>query len=168
MSNDDVVSVPTQTPQIALEMDSDTAHYVGILEGTIAALVINECKYRALLELLTGESWEGTRIDIKGDVLQGLAVSALVRQTGMDLGRAKLLVAQRWNTRNQPEATMVPVAVPVETSERPSDTSAVPSGTPGTADPTTQGSDITRVPDMGSRLSRWKAKQAADADQVAP
>lgn len=157
---DDVVSVPLQTPQISLEMDSDTAHYVGILEGTIAALVINEAKYRAILELLTGENWEGTRLDIKGDVLQQLAVSTLVRQTGMTLDRAKLLVAQRWNTKNQPEATLVPQAVPVTPTALAVDPSAPEAETPA--------SDQTSGQDMGSRLSRWKAKQLEEASDTSP
>lgn len=157
---EDVVSVPLQTPQISLEMDSDTAHYVGILEGTIAALCINECKYRALLELLTGESWEETRLDIKGDVLQQLAVSALVRQTGMALDRAKLLVAQRWNTRNQEQPVVVPQAAPLTPTE--------PSVDAGARVAAEAVSDSPSGQDMGSRISGWRARQQAAADLVEP
>lgn len=155
---EDVVGISLQTPQITLAMDSDTAHYVGILEGTIAALVINECKYRALLELLTGESWEGTRLDIKGDVLQQIAVSALIKQTGMASDRAKLLVAQRWDTRNQPQATMVPMAVPL--------TPTVPSADPSAQEASTPASEATGAPDMASKLSRWKTKQVEEAQAL--
>lgn len=162
MANDEVVSVPLQTPQISLTMDADTAHYVGILEGTVAALVINECKYRAILELLTGESWEATRLDIKGDVLQQLAVSALVRQTGMALDRAKLLVAQRWNAKNQEAPVVVPQAVAVQ----PSDASVASATVPSTQGTGSAVSDSPSGQDMGSRLSAWKARQQAAAEAL--
>jgi hypothetical protein len=155
---DDVVHTPMQTPLLGMDMDSDTAHYVGILEGTIAALVINECKYRALLEMLTGESWEDTKLDIKGKVIQQLAISALVKQTGMDPTRAKLLVAQRWDTRNQEAPTIVPVAVPTATL-----TNSVDQPTQQTATSTT---DATSQPDMRSRAQAWKERQLADAAAV--
>ena len=157
---DDVVATPMQTPLIGLDMDSDTAHYVGILEGTVAALVINECKYRALLEMLTGDPWENTKLDIKGEVLQQLAVSALVKQTGMHPARAKLLVAQRWDTRNQEAPTVVPVAVPTSTL-----VGSVASDTPEAPTSTT---DATGQPDMRSRAQAWKERQLAEAQAVAP
>ncbi len=106
-------SVPNGVPLVGLQMDSETAQYVGMLEGTIAALVVNECKYRTLLELLTGDSWEATKVDTNPNALMALAVSSLVRQTGIDPIKAKTLISQRWAQQNEPVSTVVPQAIPV-------------------------------------------------------
>ena len=111
----DPISVPVQVPLIGLQMSTETAQYVGMLEGTVAALVINDVKYRTLLELLTGESWEDTVVTMDPNALMSLAVSALVKQTGMDYAKAKILISQRWQRRNPPAGSIVPQAVPVET-----------------------------------------------------
>lgn len=139
-------SIPVQSPLIGLNMDSDTAKYVGMLEGTLAALCINEVKYRALLEILTGESWEETRIDFNGKVLMELAASTLVRQTGMSLTQAKTLVFKRWHARNHAADIIVPKAIDIDTMM-----------------------DSNRSPENSStvtaseRLQAWKEKQLADA-----
>lgn len=141
-------SVPMKNPLVGLEMDPDTAQYVGVLEGTIAALTINECKYRALLELLTGEPWEDTKIDFDGKVLMDLAVSALVKQTGMDRANAKNLVWRRWEKRNLPQESVVPAAVPVDQMVAEN-----------------HSLEKKKSRDMSARLAQWKAgQQAAEAE----
>jgi len=149
---EDVASVPLQSPMIGMDMTEDVALYVGILQGTVAALVVNECKYRAFLELLTGEPWEATRIDMKGEVLQKLAVDSLVKQTGMAPDRAKLLVAQRWDTRNQPAPVIVPVAVPTSEFADAATSEAASSAIP--------------VPEMKTRVQVWRERQKTDAANV--
>lgn len=146
-----VESIPLQVAPMPMGMDADTAQYVGVLEGTIAALCINEAKYRAYLELLTGDPWEETRIDIDGNVLMGLAVSALVKQTGMDIARAKVLVTKRWNERNLPKEQVVPMAVNPE--------------------PFTAGEPVNHSPENESkrtgseRYRAWKMRQLAAAQE---
>ena len=144
-------SVPLQSAPMPLDMSPDVASYVGVLEGTVAALCINEAKYRAFLELLTGDPWEDTRIDFDGNALQALAASALVKQTGMDAGKAKVLVAQRWNNRNLPKEQTVPVAIPVQDFVS------------GDASNKTQES---LRPDMSDRFRAWRDKQNADASEI--
>lgn len=153
---DENVSVPTQTPLVGLQMDADTATYVGVLEGTIAALIINECKYRALLELFTGESWEATKIDVNGSVLKELAISTLVRQTGMDIARAKVLVNKRWNRYNVESPAVLPKAVPIE--ELSKDSLEKDSVATGLLSKDGQ--------KMSSRLSAWKERQMASAATI--
>ena len=133
-------SVPLKTAQIGLDMDPETATYVGMLEGTIAALVISDIKNRTLLELLTGDGWEAARVDFDGNSLVDLAVSALVKQTGMSVANAKNLVWKRWNDRNHPADYVVPQAVPVE--------------------------EVTSTPNvsMSDRVKEWRARQLADAE----
>lgn len=103
--------VSVQTPLVGLEMNSEVAHYVGILESTLAAYALQEVKYRALLELLTGESWETTRISPDPASIKAIAVEALVKRAGIDPVTAKVVVEKRWNEFNQDET---PKAVPVE------------------------------------------------------
>lgn len=130
-----------RTPLVGLNMDADTAHYVGMLEGTIAAMCINEVKYRALLELLTGDSWEETRIDFDGNVLMELATNALVKQTGMSLVQAKNLVFKRWHSANHAADIIIPKAVsPEEMLEN-------------------------RRAEASERLQVWKSRQLEDAEK---
>ncbi|AVD99651.1 hypothetical protein HWB51_gp033 [Mycobacterium phage Cuke] len=149
--SDEEVGVPTNVVDVGLNMDPETALYVGVLEGTIAALVINECKYRAFLELLTDESWEDTKLDIDGNQLMAIAVTALVKQTGMDRVRAQVLVAQRWQKRNLPTETVLPQAVPVEAMTTDQNRPQVASFA---------------KPDMSQRVKAWKERQKADAASI--
>ena len=153
-------SVPTQTPLVGLKMDSDTALYVGMLEGTVAALCVNEIKYRALLELVFDEGFEATQIGVDAKSLIDLAVSALVKQTGMSSAKARTLVLQRWNTRNQPTA-VVPKAVPAEELESllvsAKDQYKQDSQPTGTVQPGTS---------MSTRYAEWKARQQASAAEL--
>ena len=150
------ISVPTKTPLVGLEMNADTATYVGVLEGTIAALVINECKYRALLELFTDESWEATRIDVNGRALMDLAVDALVRQTGMDRVRAKVLVSKRWNKYNEEAPAVVPKAVSVtQLTESSTQSDAVATGLTSK-----------ESMKMSDRLQSWKQRQIDSAATI--
>lgn len=89
-------SLPVQVPLIDLQMSSDTAYYVGMLEGTVAALVVNEVKFRTLLELLTGDKWDAADIPQDPNDLMALAISMISKQTGLDETKAKSLVAQRF------------------------------------------------------------------------
>ena len=135
-------SIPLKSAQIGLDMDPETATYVGMLEGTIAALVISDLKSRTLLELLTGESWEAAKVDFDGKILVGLAVSALVKQTGMSPTAAKTLVMKRWNEKNHPADYVVPQAVSIDTI--------------------TGGEPPTKQMDMSDRVKEWRARQLGE------
>ncbi|AYN57986.1 hypothetical protein HWB90_gp036 [Mycobacterium phage Fowlmouth] len=145
------VGVPVNIIPIGLDMDPETATYVGVLEGTIAALVINEAKYRAFLELLTGEPWEDTKLDIDGNQLMAIAIEALIKQTGMDRVRAQVLVAQRWQKRNLSTESVVPQAVPVESLMTENNRPLV---------------DSKPKVDMSQRLKAWKSRQMQDAATI--
>jgi len=141
-------SIPLQGPLKGLQMDSDTAQYVGMLEGTIAALVINEVKYRTLLELLTGDSWDAANVSTDPNALVPLAVSALVKQTNMDENKAKKLISARWETHNNKPNQVVPQVLST-----------------GTARYASRPDHVVSAP-MSERLKSWRERQAADAEQV--
>jgi len=112
------IGQPIQNPLSNLEMDADTALYVGILEGQLAAYAINEVKYRTLLEMLTGESWNSTMVDVDTKVLVDMASQALVRR-GMDGVEARTTVMRRFehqdNTPAQPTINPIhPAAITIE------------------------------------------------------
>lgn len=160
-------SVPTQVPLIGLQMTTETAQYVGMLEGTIAALVINDVKYRTLLELLTGESWEDTVVSMDPNALMSLAVSALVKQTGMDTARAKVLISHRWGNRNPPAKAIVPQAVPVETLISGAvDQGATESESVATESVSTDSAPVESKPSITDRYREWKANQIAAAAEI--
>lgn len=151
-------SVPLQTVHMPMEMDPETATYVAMLEGTIAALVISDVKNRTLLELLTGDGWEAARVDFNGQAMMGLAESALMKQTGMDRVRARLLVAKRWQERNHPADYVVPQAISPEEYA-----AEVTQSTPMAAKSATS-SQLGQP--MSERVKAWRARQLADAEKV--
>lgn len=101
-------SVPINTPLADLDMEPDVAVYVGLLEGTIATQVITINKFRALLELLTGDKWDDVKLDPNGEKLKEISINSLVKQTGMSKAQAAILVQRRWNEHNEPEANRSP------------------------------------------------------------
>jgi hypothetical protein len=141
-------SIPLQAPLVGLQMDSDTAQYVGMLEGTIAALVINEVKYRTLLELLTGDSWEAVKVGPEPDAIVTLAVSTLMKQTNMDEYKARKLIALRWANHNNDSG------------------SVVPQGITGTTTPRATRPDTVVTPSMADRFKSWKARQEQAASEL--
>lgn len=172
MTNEE--SVPIRTVHMPVDMDPETATYVGMLEGTIAALVISDVKNRTLLELLTGDGWEAARVDFKGEAMMALAESALMKQTGMDRVRARMLVARRWQERNHPADYVLPQAVAPQdyATTVQGAAQAAQGSTPSTA--ATVGARAAQSATssqygapMSERVKDWRARQLADAEKVA-
>lgn len=105
--------VAVQSPLIDLQYDDRTGRYIANLERRITALVINETKFRALLELITGEEWDNMETDFEASSLRKLAEESLVAK-GMRPTEAHKLVYERWNGSNQPKANPVPQAQSVD------------------------------------------------------
>ena len=105
--------VARQSPLVGLEMSPEVAKYVAVLEGRLASYAIQDAKYRALLELLTGDSWEDSSFDASGRMIMQVAEEALVKG-GMSRTAAKTTVAKRWNASNV-STKQVSRAVPLET-----------------------------------------------------
>lgn len=140
-----------QSPLIGLEMTPEVATYVGLLERQVGAYAIQEAKFRALLEIMTGESWETTKLDIDGNMLMALAVESLCKATGMSTVAAKTLVTQRWNDLNGNISTVpAPKSVPIEKLVE------------GIRSPENDSIPVSpRAFDMKSRLADWKERQKA-------
>lgn len=138
---------PRQNPLVGLQMDEPTAKYVGVLESTLAAYAIADSKYRALLELITGDSWEDTRIDFDGKQLMQIAEDSLVR-SGIDRLQAKTVVNKRWNAVNI-QTPVPPRAVSLEEVLPERISSSQVTITPG---------------EMKVRLQSWKERNKAEAE----
>lgn len=141
--------VARQNPLVGLKMDEPTAKYVAILEGTLALYAIQDAKYRALLELITGDSWEDTKIDYDGKRIMQIAEEALVR-SGIDRMKAKVVINKRWNQVNL-QTPLPPQAVMLE--------DVVPQQIPPSDVVITKG-------EMKERLQSWKARTAAAAEEA--
>lgn len=138
------IGKPVKSPLIGLEMTPETATYVGILEAQLAAYAINEAKYRALLELLTDEPWDTTKVDVDGKLLMDIATDALVRR-GMDRVKAKVTVNKRWNNHNA-EIVPTPTSAPIDQTL-----------------PAEMNAPLVDPVPMKERLADWKGRRAAEA-----
>ena len=145
-----------QSPLVGLEMTPETATYVGILERQVAAYAVQEAKFRALLELLTGDSWETTKLDIDGKAIMAVAVDALVKRTGLSMAQAQALVTKRWNTVNQVTTAPTPSSTTIEqivSEANASNPNAVVSR---------PGAGLS----MAQRLASWQERQKQNASTV--
>lgn len=94
-----------QSPLVALEANPDTATYIGTLERAVATLVIRDAKFRALLELLTDETWDDVAVDrMDNDQLVTVATANLALRLNISIEDATNMVAQRWATHNESTA----------------------------------------------------------------
>jgi hypothetical protein len=144
-----VQSVPTQTPMAENKSDAEVAKYIGLLEGTIAALVINDIKFRTILELLTGEQWDAAQIDPEGKALMDLAVSVLVKQTGMDATNARALVIKRWQDKTSRPVPMPKAVVAEEFS---------------LLNVAERKTNVALEVSMNERYRHWRQRQIAEAE----
>lgn len=74
------------------DMPEDVALYIGVLERTILGFTIQEAKFRALLEMLTGEAWDDTKTDLEVSQLQELAISSMERKLGISRFEAQQII----------------------------------------------------------------------------
>lgn len=95
---------PTKHPLIDLVYNDETGRYIGHLERKLVKLTIDDLKFRALLELLTGDDWDDYHFGPEDEELQKLAVDALKRRLGLSTMDAQKMVAARWSEHNPPPA----------------------------------------------------------------
>ena len=93
----------TRHPLIDLIYNDETGRYIGMLERKIIKYQIDDLKFRSLLELLTGDSWDDYRFADEDGEIRNLAQDALKRRLGISQDDAAKLVQERWETHNPPE-----------------------------------------------------------------
>lgn len=92
-------------PLIDLDMNDETARYVGALERKLLRFTLDNLKLRTVLELLTDQSWDDEAYPDEAQELRRIAQDALVRRLGMSANDAAAVVAERWAKYNPEEGT---------------------------------------------------------------
>lgn len=87
--------VALKSPLVDVQMDEQTALYVGVLERQVLGLTINEMKYRALLEMVTGTTWDDLKTDLEAGELEKIARAAVEAQLGVTAQEARKIVKTR-------------------------------------------------------------------------
>lgn len=95
--------VATRHPLIDLVYNDETGRYIGMLERKLLKLQLDDLKFRALLELLTGDSWDDYSFSAEDEAIQTLAQDALKRRLGLSDEDARSLVQERWAAHNPPD-----------------------------------------------------------------
>lgn len=91
---------------IDLVYNDETGRYIGMLERKLLVCEIDNIKMRALLELLTDESWDDYHFKDEDEEIRKLAHDALKRRLGLNDADASKLVQERWERHNPPPATV--------------------------------------------------------------
>ncbi len=92
-----------QNPLQHMSGDDQMTRYVGVLERRLVLLTIQEQRFRALLEALTGEPWDDQYSDLEQAELDGLVEESLVKSLGVTKIEAAKMVRlhkQQANARN--------------------------------------------------------------------
>lgn len=110
--------VNIQSPLVNLSPDADTATYIGTLERQLVLLVLRDVKFRALLELLTDQTWDDVAVDrFDNDQLVSVATAGVAMRLGISVEEAGAMVETRWNTHNKAPAIYTPETKPLPTAK---------------------------------------------------
>lgn len=95
--------VALKSPLIDAKMDDQTRLYVAVLERQVLGLTVNELKYRALLEMLTGETWDDLATDMESGELERIATEATAKKLGITVAQASRVVRENRDKANKQE-----------------------------------------------------------------
>jgi len=95
--------VALRSPLLDLDLDPQAALYVAHLERQLLAYQINDVKYRALLEMLTGEAWDDLALDLENKELKDIAVALAEKKLGVANMEARKIVRMRQDQANSAE-----------------------------------------------------------------
>ena len=92
-----------QNPLQHMSGDEQMTRYVGVLERRLILLTVQEVRFRALLEALTGEPWDDQYADLDQAELDQLVEDSLVKSLGITKTEAAKMVRThkaKANSRN--------------------------------------------------------------------
>ena len=81
-----------QNPLQHMQGDDQMTRYVGVLERRLVLLTIQEQRFRALLEALTGEPWDDQYSDLEQAELDKLVEQSIVKSLGVTQAEAAKMV----------------------------------------------------------------------------
>jgi len=94
---------PTRHPLIELVYDDPTGRYIGMLERKLVVMTLEHTRFRALLELLTGDVWDDKPFTAEDKEIWDIAIQALMQRLQLSQEDARKLVAERWEATSPPE-----------------------------------------------------------------
>lgn len=89
-----------QNPLQHMEGDEQMTRYVGVLERRLILLTIQEQRFRALLESLTGEPWDDLYADLDQAELDELVEQSLQKALGITKVEAASMVRKHKASAN--------------------------------------------------------------------
>lgn len=89
-----------QNPLAAMELTEEAARYIGVLERRVMLLTAQELRFRALLEAITGESWDDQYQDLDQDEMDRLVEDSLVKSLGISKADARKMVEANKSNAN--------------------------------------------------------------------
>ena len=104
-----------QNPLQHMQGDDQMTRYVGVLERRLVLLTIQEQRFRALLEALTGEPWDDQYTDLEQAELDKLVEQSIMKSLGVSQAEASKMVRlhkQQANSRNLDGNSMVETTKP--------------------------------------------------------
>lgn len=94
-----------QNPLQHMQGDEEMTRYVAVLERRLVLLTIQEQRFRALLEALTGQPWDDQYADLDQAELDGLVEESIMKSLGVSRVEAAKMVRlhkTKANARNLP------------------------------------------------------------------
>jgi hypothetical protein len=92
----------TRHPLIELVYNDETGRYLGMLERKLVLMTLENIRFRALLERLTGDMWDDIDFRAEDAEIHEIAIDALQRRLQMSREEARKLVDRRWEAANPP------------------------------------------------------------------
>ena len=92
-----------QNPLAGMSGDEEMTRYVGVLERRLVLLTVQEVRFRALLEALTGEPWDDVYTDLDQAELDQIVERSLIKSLGISQAEAQQMVRvnrSRANSQN--------------------------------------------------------------------
>lgn len=93
----------TRHPLIDLVYNDETGRYIGMLERKLVVMQLENIRFRALLERLTGDMWDDKTFVAEDAEIHQIAIDALVRRLQIPEAEARKMVDERWAAANPPE-----------------------------------------------------------------
>lgn len=87
--------VKIKSPLADLTYDDQTGLYIGALERQVLGLTIQDLRFRALLELITGEEWDDMKTEFEQNEIEAIAVRAVEKKLGVKHAEARKIVRER-------------------------------------------------------------------------
>lgn len=95
-----------KNPLQHMDADDNALRYIGVLERRLVLLTVQEMKFRALLESLTGEPWDDQYVDLEQAELDQLVENSIVKSLGVTKSEASKMIRTHKANANSKNTTI--------------------------------------------------------------